>query len=108
MACWLGIGVNINSQIRISILAFKEFSSFKHKMVVCVGGGEPRESPSRPKMMMVISICLPPYSGSVFLETLHSLLGIIAEREGSFRLDSLFPDGLTVCFLQTQAMAISL
>lgn len=69
MACWLGIRVNINSQIRISILAFKGFSSFKHKMVVCVGGGEPRESPSRPKMMMVISICLPPYSSSVFLET---------------------------------------
>lgn len=38
MACWLGIGVNINSQIRMSILAFKGFSSFKHKVVVCVGG----------------------------------------------------------------------
>lgn len=74
-------------------------------------GENSRESPSRPKIMIVISICLPPYSGSVFLKT-HCRAFLpqynLQRREGCFKLDSLFPDWLTVCFPQTQAMTIRL
>lgn len=38
MVRWLGIGVNISSQIRMSVLAFEGFSSFKHEVVMCVVG----------------------------------------------------------------------
>lgn len=74
-------------------------------------GEKPRESPSRTKIMIVISICMLPYSDSVFLKT-HCSAFIpqynLQRNEGCFKLDSLFPGWLTVCFLQTQAMAIRL